>query len=109
MKYLWRRRVRSRAGWKRSMSSSIVGAGPAPSGVTTPGSVARRGSPAASSSRGVIASPSPRTIASSAPSACSSSSSAMNEPLWPPAKTKQPGRRRFVSFARSSTSGTLAR
>src|SRR5213594_3262516 len=85
------------------------GAGPAPSGVTTPGSVARRGSPAASSSRGVIASPSPRTIASSAPSACSSSSSAMNEPLWPPAKTKQPGRRRFVSFARSSTSGTLAR
>jgi len=34
------------------MSSSIVGAGPAPSGVITPGSVARRGSPAASSRRG---------------------------------------------------------
>src|SRR5881628_3801834 len=84
MKYLWRRRVRSRAGGKRSMSSSIVGAGPAPSGVTTPGSVDRRASPAASSRRGVTTSPSSRTSASSAPAACSSSSSAMNEPLWPP-------------------------
>src|SRR5207237_439968 len=69
----------------------------------------RRGAPMASSKRGAINSPSPRTTQSRAPCACSSTSLAMNEMLCPPANRKQRGRRRRVSSARSITSGTLAR
>jgi hypothetical protein len=44
-----------------------------------------------------------------APAACSSTSFAVNEALWPPTKKKTPGRRRRVSAARSITSGMFAR
>jgi hypothetical protein len=54
-------------------------------------------------------SPSPRTIASTLPSACASTSPAMNETLWPPKKTKQPGTACFAAAASSIASGVLAR
>ena len=57
----------------------------------------------------MIASPSPRTIASIAPSAWSSTCRAMKDTEWPPANTKQPGRAALTARARSMTSGTLAR
>ena len=77
--------------------------------VTTPGSVSSFGSPMASSTRGAMTSPSPRTMQSIAPSACSRNSAATNDALWPPTNTNASRRFAFVSLARSITSGTLAR
>jgi hypothetical protein len=52
MKYLFRRRVRSRAGGKSSTLSSIRGAGPVPAAVTTPGSLCRVPAPGGIQQRG---------------------------------------------------------
>ena len=86
-----------------------MGLGPAPLVVTTPGRVQSFGSPMASSTRGAMISPSPRTMQSIAPSACSRNSAATKEALWPPTNTKVSGRFAFVSLERSITSGTFAR
>ena len=70
-------------------------AGPSPA--ASPRPAARARSPPGGrggQESGAISSPSPRTTQSIAPSACSRISRAVNEALWPPAKTKQSGSQR---------------
>lgn len=101
--------MRSRAGIGLSMLCSIFGAGPHPSVVTIPGTSFRPPSRTASSSGAMAGSPSPRTTASTQPSAWRSTSPATKETLCPPKKTKQSGRARLIARERSIASGMLAR